>query len=1178
MQLQPLPVRTEVGRGGDPRRARRGSPPTAIAFLSALAVSSAPAVGAPPRILLTEIHYHPSPSQGDSEFLEFHNPGAEAIELDDWKLEGGVEFRFPAGMALPPGGYAILCADPDSVEAAFGGDLPIGGVYARRLSNDRERIVLRDAAGEIVWTVEYIDDVPWPVKADGAGESLQLRDTGWTCEDPANWDDAPPTPGAPIASPGTFFRIRVAGVERMPFAPGSADPIRFFAAVESEAPIASVTLWTEVEGLRNAFAMRDDGAGVDAVAGDGVHTAAIDPLPSKTLLLYWVEATDAEGHGARFPLANAATKRLGLFVYDGEIETKLPLYFLRIETAVLNDLNQNVYSDVLRPAIFIHDGEVYDGIGVRYRGAWARSWPKKSWKIVFNEDHLFGGRKRINLNSGWHDPALIREKIAYDIYRASGALHCESRMVRLELNGSFFALLVEVEQPDTRWLRRVGRDDAVLYKADSPDNQSDERKFANAGIYRTHYEKESHTSEPYDDLHAFASGLNDTSSAQIADWLERNVRIDSVVDYIAAGALTMNWDAYNKNHFVLFDRDGSGRWELAPWDLDRTLGDHWDGRFTAYDLHPLLGDRERPGVTGWSRFYERVLEVDALEERILRRIGELIETEFTEASLYPAIDEIAEAMAPEADLDRARWGGQDWRQGIKVLKQYVENRRRFLAGFVPGTPPDPPAILEPAPGATIAALPVRLVASPFSCVEPGVALRESHWQVRRADSSYRSPVIDAVTGPSEWFEIRTAALLSDTEYCFRVAYTGTNGKPSDFSEESCFTMGAIAPGPVPIDLTEAFNRDVVSDYGDATNRGFDGGTCLIPVEGHDGLTASNPAVQGLPRDGAVGLFQLGPYAEDNAVNITSASKTQIHILVPPHRFSEVRALVAGARGDCDLPAELVYADGTRIAIRIPCDDWLDDSPPTGDGGDLRPGLAPAIDGLDRICGDFVDENDGALFEVAIPTDPARYLVEILLDPARADAVWAVTGVRFNLFALIGMAVSAPAAAIRPDFHVDRDSGEAPLEVRFSNDTTEADSASFLWEFGDGSFSVERDPVHIYAEPGTYTVRLTAFGPIGPSEIVREGFITVRPGVRHFLRGEVNDDGRIDIGDAVRILEILFAGVPAPRCDDAADVNDDGGLDIGDAIRILNYLYASGPAPEPPFPDAGPDPTADGLAC
>ncbi|MBN1419086.1 MAG: FG-GAP repeat protein [Planctomycetes bacterium] len=90
------------------------------------------------------------------------------------------------------------------------------------------------------------------------------------------------------------------------------------------------------------------------------------------------------------------------------------------------------------------------------------------------------------------------------------------------------------------------------------------------------------------------------------------------------------------------------------------------------------------------------------------------------------------------------------------------------------------------------------------------------------------------------------------------------------------------------------------------------------------------------------------------------------------------------------------------------------------------------------------------------------------------------------------------------------------------------------------------------------------------------------GVSHdtdFLRGDANQDGGRDIGDAIFVLNYLFVpDEPTPPCADAADVNDDGSLDLGDPVYHLNWIFADGPAPAAPSGACGPDPTEDALNC
>jgi uncharacterized repeat protein (TIGR01451 family) len=66
-----------------------------------------------------------------------------------------------------------------------------------------------------------------------------------------------------------------------------------------------------------------------------------------------------------------------------------------------------------------------------------------------------------------------------------------------------------------------------------------------------------------------------------------------------------------------------------------------------------------------------------------------------------------------------------------------------------------------------------------------------------------------------------------------------------------------------------------------------------------------------------------------------------------------------------------------------------------------------------------------------------------------------------------------------------------------------------------------------------------------------------------LCGDVNNDGVVNVGDAIYILNYLFKHGPAPvpyLC--VGDVNNDDVVNVGDAIYILNWLFKSGPAPDP----------------
>ncbi|MEN6578807.1 MAG: lamin tail domain-containing protein [Phycisphaerales bacterium] len=175
-------------------------------------------------VMISEIMYHPI--DPNDEYVELYNPTGQAVALSEgdivWRLDGAVDYDFPAGASIPAGGRVVIVGFDPAVETsrlnalvtAYGGTLltpgiQIFGPWQGNLSNRGERLALEktlpaedltDADGWVVVDeVVYSDVVPWPVGADGQGNSLvkiNLSATG-SGDDPANWQAASPTPGRP---------------------------------------------------------------------------------------------------------------------------------------------------------------------------------------------------------------------------------------------------------------------------------------------------------------------------------------------------------------------------------------------------------------------------------------------------------------------------------------------------------------------------------------------------------------------------------------------------------------------------------------------------------------------------------------------------------------------------------------------------------------------------------------------------------------------------------------------------------------------------------------------------------------------------------------------------------------------------------------------------------------------
>lgn len=84
----------------------------------------------------------------------------------------------------------------------------------------------------------------------------------------------------------------------------------------------------------------------------------------------------------------------------------------------------------------------------------------------------------------------------------------------------------------------------------------------------------------------------------------------------------------------------------------------------------------------------------------------------------------------------------------------------------------------------------------------------------------------------------------------------------------------------------------------------------------------------------------------------------------------------------------------------------------------------------------------------------------------------------------------------------------------------------------------------------------------------------------FIRGECNNDGSVNLADAVFLLSFLFPGVggpPALPCEDACDADDMGSINLADVITLLGSQFGMPPTPLPGPSTCGVDPTGGDVS-
>jgi len=114
------------------------------------------------------------PQDNPEEWIEIYNRSGSPVDLSGWELKGGINYSFPAGKTIAPGGYLVVAEDATALRVTYP-TVDIVGNYSGHLGSE-DQIILNDPLGNPADEVHYFDGGRWPQFADGGGSSLELRD------------------------------------------------------------------------------------------------------------------------------------------------------------------------------------------------------------------------------------------------------------------------------------------------------------------------------------------------------------------------------------------------------------------------------------------------------------------------------------------------------------------------------------------------------------------------------------------------------------------------------------------------------------------------------------------------------------------------------------------------------------------------------------------------------------------------------------------------------------------------------------------------------------------------------------------------------------------------------------------------------------------------------------------
>jgi len=138
--------------------------------------------------------------------------------------------------------------------------------------------------------------------------------------------------------------------------------------------------------------------------------------------------------------------------------------------------------------------------------------------------------------------------------------------------------------------------------------------------------------------------------------------------------------------------------------------------------------------------------------------------------------------------------------------------------------------------------------------------------------------------------------------------------------------------------------------------------------------------------------------------------------------------------------------------------------------------------------------------------------------------------------------------VRPNEKPDTDFSFNPYypndgeEINFTDRSTDSDGSvsSWLWDFGDGNTSTSQNPKHTYSNTGNYTVKLSVIDNDGGMDNESKNIQVI-----DYLRGDINQNGTVDLDDLIILLNYIFDSGEKPSPVYYADINGDGEINYKD---------------------------------
>jgi spore coat protein CotH len=318
-------------------------------------------------------------------------------------------------------------------------------------------------------------------------------------------------------------------------------------------------------------------------------------------------------------LHTAATSAQAQTADDLFNESVMQTLEITIHSRDWDTLRVNFTSNDFYPADVAWNGVRVRNVGIRSRGLGSRSGVKPGLEVNFTHYSSRGqflGLHSLVLDNLTTDPSMIRERVAFALYRRLGIPAPREVHANLYVNGDYAGVYVIVEPVDTVFLQRwLSENSGALYEYHWLTPYFATFLGENLDLYVPLFEPRTQqtrsTFDLFDPIRELFRTINTASADSFRDVVGARLDVEATLRLIAAEAFMAEWDGIlgfaGLNYFYLYRPATSGPARILPWDADHTF-QAADYPLLAGALENVLMRRMLEDPVLRARYFELVLE------------------------------------------------------------------------------------------------------------------------------------------------------------------------------------------------------------------------------------------------------------------------------------------------------------------------------------------------------------------------------------------------------------------------------------------------------------------------------------------------------------------------------------------------------------------------------------------